>query len=213
MEQVHDEMVALGSELILQRAARCGLLEQLLGARKRVRRHRGETLGQPQRFGERLPAAGDGADQPPIGQLLRRHRLAEPQHLLHTLARQCLHQAPRRAAVGRQADAPVREDESRILGCDDQVAGEREREAGACRRAVDRRDHGLRERPQCFDELMQVFEHLDLRGWTGTAPLQQPLQIAAGTEVPAGAAQDGGPQFVIGFRDVERFDPGRDHLM
>ena len=53
-------------------------------------------------------------------------------------------QAPGGAAVGRQADLGVRHHEARIGGGDDEVAGQREREAGAGRGAFDRGDHRLR---------------------------------------------------------------------
>jgi hypothetical protein len=80
-------------------------------------------------------------------------------------------------------------------------------------RAFNRRDHRLRKGAQRFDPFVQVIEHLHLRGWPAAAALEQALQVAAGAELRAGAAQHHAAQRGVGFGNAERFDARRDDLV
>jgi len=169
----------------------------------------GEALGQPQRFGKRLPAAGDGADKACIGKLLRRPpaRRATPSDCTR-LARQCLHQAPRRAAVGRQARC------ARTRG---RIASLRLRRSGRRPSASEKPAPaaapstaaitGFGNVPQCFDELMQVFEHLDCAGGPARRRSSSPCRLPPAQKCPPAAAQDGGPQSGSDSAMLSRFDP------
>ena len=98
---------------------------------------------------------------------------------------------PRRAAVRDQADLAEREHEPGGLGGDPEVAGERERGAGAGGDAVDRRDDRLGQAAHRPDQRVVALADLDVeRGGVGLEPL---AQVLAGAERPAGAGEDDGP--------------------
>ena len=106
----------------------------------------------------------------------------------------------------------MRDDEAGVGGGDDQVAGQGEREAGAGRGAFDRGDHRLRIGADRGDEVVQVLDHLVLHRAAGGASLEQALQVAAGAEMRAGAAQHDGANLVLGLARAERLDAGGDDL-
>ena len=189
-----------------------GLLEQLLGAGERVRRHRRQPLGEAERLVEGAARRRDRGDDAMALQRFGGHRLGQPDELLRQRPRQRAGEQPGGAAVGREADLAVRDDEAGIGAGDDQVAGQGEREAGAGRGALDRGDHRLRIGADRGDEVVQVLDHLVLHRPAGGAPLEQALEVAAGAEMGAGAAQDHGADLVLGFARAERLDAGGDDL-
>ena len=81
---------------------------------------------------------------------------------------------------GHEPDPPERQHEPRVGGGDPQVAGERERRAGAGRHAVDGRDHRLAHGAEGPDDrVVALAELLIERRGVGSLPLRQ---VLAGTE-------------------------------
>ena len=77
----------------------------------------------------RLSSCDDAVDQPPLERLRRGQPLAEHRELHRARHAHARGNEQRRAAVGYQADVHEREQEVGALGCDDQIAAERERAA------------------------------------------------------------------------------------
>ena len=164
-------------------------------------RQRGEPRGErPRLVGERV-GRHDPRDEPEPLRVRGRQRLAEQRQLGGLGRADEPRQEPRRAAV---RTSPIRPNASRklaVLGGDPEVAGERERGAGAGGDAVDRADDRLVERAHRPDERVVALAELDVeRRRVGLEPL---LEVLAGTERPAGAGQDDGPD-----RRVARRPPG-----
>jgi hypothetical protein len=83
----------------------------------------------------------------------------------------------------------MRHDELRAGASHDQVAGQRQRERGAGRHAVDGGDHWLRAAAQRFDPAVQMVEGFGLLGHFLGAIFQQAVQVAAGRKEIVGAGQ------------------------
>ena len=93
---------------------------------------------------------------------------------------------------GAEADVHEREQEVRGLGREDQVAGEREAEPDAHRRAVDRGDHRLGHRPEALDDRVVALVQRRCRG-PASRPRRAdapPLRSAPEQNARPGAGQD-----------------------
>ncbi len=188
-------------------------MQQFLAAGDRVGRHGCESIGDAESLGEGLPTVCHPIDNAQRVQLPRAHGFGQPDPLLQDLPGHGVRQMPRGAAVGREPDLGVREDESGVFASDDQVARHREREARAGCSAFDGRDHRLGKHTNRFDELVQLIEHLHLRIGARLAPRREPVQIAARAKIRAVAAQDDGADLDIGLGDIQGLDAGRNQLL
>jgi hypothetical protein len=117
-----------------------------------------------------------------------------------------MREVPRAAAVGREPDLAVGHHELRVGRGDDQVAGERERHAAAGRIPFDGGDDRLRKGAQRFDELVEEGDRLGLRLGPRLAQPDDAVEVAAGAEVLAVAAQDHRAHGGIGLGHVQRLD-------
>ena len=149
--------------------------------------------------GGRLGAAG--LDQPvhraervqPGG----RNALAGQAQLGEQLARDELRQQRGDAAVGRQADLDVGDGEVGVARRDQQVAGERERHAGADRAALDRGDHRLGAVADRAHRAVQLLQPLAALLGRHVAAGGELVQVAAGAEEAAGAGEHDGADLRI----------------
>ena len=111
---------------------------------------------------------------------------------------------PGAAGVRDEPDPDEPGDEGGLIGCDPHVAREREREAGARHRAVDRREDGFLERPDRADvRVVRLLERLA----DAARKLAELLEILPRAEPAAGSGDHDGPHLRIrrlAERPVER---------
>src|SRR5262249_13606624 len=115
-------------------------------------------------------------------------------------------QTPRATVIAGIADArKCRAEAGRFAG-DAQIAGERETEAGAGDRTVDRGDDDLWQRADEQRQLMRVAEPLDavLDSLVAAARFHC-LDVAAGAPATPGAGDDDDAAIMVGREAFERF--------
>jgi hypothetical protein len=199
-----------------------GLLRQL-GARRSERRLRGRALGEPLRiaraphgraerhellriretFGERVVAARDAIDEAERARFFRAC-VAPGQHQVERgLRADQARRALRAARAGQQAERDFGQPELRAGQREPVMRGERDLEAAAERRAVQRDHHRLRAR-------LDPLAHVGQRRRHGR--LAEFADVGARDEVAAGADDQHRADCVIGLRGVERIGQAAPHV-
>ena len=116
-------------------------------------------------------------------------------------------QEDRCAAVWNEADVDEGEQEIRVSRSDDEVAGERQREADADDRPVDGGDHGLRHAPDALDDrVVPAHEDpLDVGMACGRQlVVGEATEVGAGGEAPPGAADHDAAETLIPGHELDR---------
>jgi hypothetical protein len=169
-----------------------------------ARRHRQRVVEQA-RLGHDVVDDAEGASLLDIDLARREHQLLgahQPDH-----ARQQVE----RAEVGHQADAGEHRAEARARRGEHEVAGQRQDEAGAEGRAVDRRDHRLLEVDQFAEPDVQTPDAVAV-GEDRALLGRQRLQVAAGAERAAGPGDDDGAHLGGVTRLVHRLGDALAHF-
>ncbi len=149
----------------------------------------------------RSSALGASSVSRPAARRPRLEVLPAEQDLLRPGEAEQLDEA-RQPAVGRhEADAALAEQDARARRADPPVAGEREREAGAGHRAVDRGDDRLLEPLERLDEVGQAVR--DVAVGARVVQLVEAGEVAAGAERAARAGEDDAADGGVGGRRVE----------
>ena len=187
--------------------------DQFLRARQRIRGHRREPVREVQRLARGLPVRDHPADDAGFVKLAwptparPATACAAPACAAAPAARCQL--APASGERPRRAYDSVERASSAATIRSQASASEKPAPAAAPSTAA---MTGFGKHAQRLDELVHVLEHLALRRAARLAPLGQAMDVAAGAEMRAGAAQHDGAHLAVGFGDAERLDARREDL-